>query len=98
MLHEIFHVLCGHVGEFATSSAAANFAFEEHSPSFAAHEHILNAEAGADRISESSVVLTQAMRESYYKELEADNCALQCLTQLPAARNVEPHSHVLRRG
>jgi hypothetical protein len=74
ILHEISHVLCGHVDERVASSGAAKLAFEEHT---------LNVESGVDQVCDSSGSPVQAVRESYYMELEADNCALQCLSQLP---------------
>ena len=77
ILHEIFHILCGHVDERkASSPVAARLAFEEHS---------LNLASGRDH--ESTKSLTQVIRESYYMELEADNCALQCLFQLPLPKS-----------
>ena len=74
ILHEIFHVLCGHVDERVASSGETKLAFEEHT---------LNVGEGANGIYDSPVSPKQVDRESYYMELEADNCALQCLFQLP---------------
>ena len=78
VLHEIFHILCGHVDERKASSTATKLAFEEHS---------LNIDHAGDQVDSLVGSVTQLIRESYYMELEADNCALQCLSQLPLPKS-----------
>ena len=73
VLHEVFHLLSGHlsVGVSDDVSAASSQTIGESSLDFTMHD-------GLD-----ATVEIVPLRRRYYRELEADNCALQCLSQLP---------------
>ncbi|WP_425397257.1 hypothetical protein [Aeoliella sp.] len=67
LLHESFHILCGHLSELRESVKIYR-------------ESRLGMTRNA---SGQTPYPTEALLRGYYRELEVDNCALQCMCQLP---------------
>lgn len=71
LLHEIFHVLAGHIDRYCSDTSLGLFAFDETGQSLENDDP------------ESAISSEHILQELYCCELEADNCAIQCLAQMP---------------
>jgi hypothetical protein len=74
ILHEVFHLLCGHVEEFSRRDEELNRPLDE------MHFGIDN--SGFDERPTMALAQDELLK-AYFREVEADDCALQCLLQLP---------------
>ena len=78
LLHELFHILCGHLDEAVGGKQGVKFS-----------EAALGLTTGVRVSGERPTGMPEdELLGGYFRELEADNCALQALAQLPSPPNL----------